>query len=104
MLVGYLRLVPDSGTCVGLPLAAGDYAEGRRLSDGLDAALQRAARKTDATFVDMYAASRGHDICSEDPWVNGSVTDRQKALAYHPLAAGMRADARAVVAAVRGTD
>ena len=104
VLVGYLRLVPDSGTCVGLPLAAGDYAEGRRLSDGLDAALQRAARKSDATFVDMYAASRGHDICSEDPWVNGSVSDRQKALAYHPLAAGMRADARAVVAAVRGTD
>ena len=41
----------------------------------------------------MYAASRGHDICSSDPWVNGRVTDRQRALAYHPFAAGMRADA-----------
>ena len=39
---------------------------------GLDAALQRAARRTGTTFVDMYAASRGHDICSRDPWVNGS--------------------------------
>ena len=102
LLVGYLRLAPDRGTCVGLPLAAGDYAEGRRISRALDAALKTAARRTGTTFVDMYAASRGHDICSRDPWVNGSVNDRQKALAYHPLSSGMRADARAVVAALRG--
>ena len=102
LLVGYLRLAPDRGTCVGLPLAAGDYAEGRRISRALDAALKTAARRTGTTFVDMYAASRGHDICSRDPWVNGSVNDRQKALAYHPFASGMRADARAVVAALQG--
>ena len=101
LLVGYLRLAPDRGTCVGLPLAAGDYAEGRRISRALDAALKTAARRTGTTFVDMYAASRGHDICSRDPWVNGSVNDRQKALAYHPFASGMRADARAVVAALQ---
>jgi hypothetical protein len=53
------------------------------------------------SFVDMYTASRGHDICSSDPWVNGSVTDRQRALSYHPFAAGMRATAREVVAALR---
>jgi hypothetical protein len=52
------------------------------------------------TYVDMYAASRGHDICSADPWVNGRVTDRQRALAYHPFAAGMRADAERVLAAL----
>ena len=100
VLVGYLRLVPDRGTCAALPLAAGDYAEGRRISEALDAALHRAARSTGTTFVDMYAASRGHDICSDHPWVNGSVTDRRRALAYHPFAAGMRADARAVLAAL----
>ena len=101
--MGYLRLVPDSGTCRTLPLAAGDYSEGRRLSAGLDRALQQAARRTGTTFVDMYAESRGHDICSPDPWVNGAVTDRQKALAYHPFASGMRADAKAVLAALRTT-
>src|SRR5690242_11547828 len=46
VLVGYLRLVPDRGSCVGLPLAAGDYAVGRRISQGLDRALHRAARRT----------------------------------------------------------
>lgn len=100
LLVGYLRLVPDSGTCRKLPLATGDYPQGRRFSEGLDRALARAAKATGTTFVDMYAASRGHDICSQHPWVNGAVTNRQRALAYHPFASGMRADAAAVLAAL----
>lgn len=100
LLVGYLRLAPDGGSCDLLPLATGDYAEGRRISRGLDRALARAARRADVGFVDMYAASRGHDICSDDPWVNGRLTDRQRALAYHPFAAGMRADADEVLAAL----
>ena len=45
LLVGYLRLAPDRGTCVGLPLAAGDYAEGRRISRALDRALRPAAAR-----------------------------------------------------------
>ena len=102
LLVGYLRLVPDRGSCDLLPLAEGDYAEGRRISRVLDRALEQAARRADVRFVDMYAASRGHDICSADPWVNGQVTDRQRALAYHPFAAGMRADADQVLRALGG--
>lgn len=102
VLVGYLRLVPDTGTCPALPLATGDYAEGRRISRVLDQALRRAARRGGVRYVDMYAASRGHDVCSTRPWVNGSRTDRTRALAYHPLAVGMRADAARVVGALRG--
>jgi lysophospholipase L1-like esterase len=101
VLVGYLRLVPDHGTCAKLPLARGDYAQGRRISAALDRALARAAHRQKVLYVDMYTASRGHDICSAHPWVNGSVTDQQRALAYHPLAAGMRADAAAVLAALK---
>ena len=48
----------------------------------------------------MYAASRGPRHLLADPWVNGRVTDRQKALAYHPFAAGMRADADEVLQAL----
>jgi lysophospholipase L1-like esterase len=98
VLVGYPRLVPDHGTCRALPLAAGDYATGRRVTRLLNAAVQRAARRTGAAFVDLYAASEGHDICSGDPWVNGSRTRRGRALAFHPFAAGMRATAAAVLA------
>jgi lysophospholipase L1-like esterase len=101
LLVGYLRLVPDRGSCPALPLATGDYAEGRRISLALNRALKRAARRTHTRFVDAYALSRGHDICSAEPWVNGQVTDRQRALAYHPFAAGMRAVADGVLASLR---
>jgi lysophospholipase L1-like esterase len=101
LLVGYLRLVPDAGTCPALPLAAGDYPEGRRIGEALAQAQRRAARATGVRFVDMYAASRGHDICSADPWVNGKVTIRAKALSYHPFESGMRADAEQVLRALR---
>jgi len=46
------------------------------------------------------ALSRGHEVCSPDPWVNGSRTKQGVALAYHPLEAGMRAVAKQVVAQV----
>ncbi len=100
LLVGYLRLVPDTGTCPGLPFATGDYAQARRITGALDRALARAARRAGVRYVDMRSASRGHDICSADPWVNGQTTDRTKALAYHPFEAGMQADARRVLAAL----
>jgi lysophospholipase L1-like esterase len=101
VLVGYLRLVPDHGRCPALPLADGDYAEGRRISRVLDKALGAAARRSGVLFADMYDASQGHDVCSRHPWVNGSVTNRQKALSYHPFASGMRADERVVLHLLR---
>ena len=104
VLVGYLRLVPDHGTCSALPLAAGDYAFGRRVSRALAAAMRQTAHRAGVLFVDMHAASRGHSVCSHHPWVNGAVTDRQRALAYHPLLSGMRADARHVLSAIRRPD
>jgi hypothetical protein len=64
----------------------------KELRDG----LAGAARKGDAHFVDMYALSRGHEICSADPWVNGKVTDQTRALAYHPFAVEQRAVATQV--------
>jgi lysophospholipase L1-like esterase len=97
LLVGYLRLVPDRGTCPALPLAAGDYPQGRRISRALNQALVDAADRTDVEFVDAYELSRGHDICSADPWVNGRVSQREKALSYHPFESGMRAVADEVV-------
>jgi lysophospholipase L1-like esterase len=100
VLVGYLRLAPAHGSCSRLPLAAGDYPLARRIEVALDRALHRAARRAHATYVDMDAASAGHDVCALHPWVNGRQTARGKAFAYHPLEAGMRAVARHVEAAL----
>ena len=99
---GYLRLTPSDGRCAALPFANGDYAFGERVSRALNDSLARAARRTDVEFVDMYARSEGHDVCSEDPWVNGIRTVEGEALAFHPFAEGMDAVAAEVVERLSG--
>lgn len=100
LLVGYPRLLAAGHTCPRLPLAAGDYAYVEQVNRALDDNLAYAARRAGATYVDVWAASRGHDICSADPWVNGSRTDRRRAAAFHPFAAEQQAVADLVVRAL----
>jgi lysophospholipase L1-like esterase len=99
LLVGYPRLTPDTGTCPRLlPLARGDYVLAGNVARSLSDAMSRAAKDQDVGFIDVYDASRGHDICSDAPWVNGRVTDQDAALAFHPFASQMRAVADLIVA------
>ncbi len=101
LLVGYPRVVEEGSRCPRrLPLDAGQIAAVYRVQLRLDQALRRAAAEAGATYVDVFGASEGHDVCSADPWVNGQVTDRRAAAAYHPLPAGMRAVADLVVDAL----
>jgi len=100
VVVGYPQIVPAHGSCPRrLPLAAGDYPWARLVNAGLDAAVRAGARRADA-FVDAFAATRGHDVCSARPWINGQVTEVNRALAYHPFAAEQAAVARLVIAAL----
>ncbi|QNN53837.1 SGNH/GDSL hydrolase family protein [Nocardioides mesophilus] len=102
VLVGYLRIAPTDGSCPRrLPFATGDLAFGDRVIRSLNAALAGAARRTGVEFLDMYAASEGHDVCSDQPWVNGRRTDTGSALAYHPFLSGMRAVADGLEALLR---
>ncbi|CAN5245057.1 SGNH/GDSL hydrolase family protein [soil metagenome] len=92
VLVGYLRVVPSSGTCADrLPFTDRDVRFGDRLIRALAAELEDAARAAEVDYLDMYAASRGHDVCSTDPWVQGAESTPGVAAAFHPLAAGMQA-------------
>lgn len=101
-VVGYPRLLPERGTCAAVPFAAGDYRWADRVERAVNAALRDAARSLGAGFVDVYAASAGHDACAgRDAWVNGSVDRFGRALAYHPLLAGMEGVAEAVEEAIR---
>lgn len=85
VLVGYPQLVPASGTCAELPLAAGDY---EYVHDGfvaLDDALRGAADEAGADYVELLGPSEGHDICAGDAaWVEGAA-DSERALALHPF-------------------
>jgi lysophospholipase L1-like esterase len=98
VVVGYPAAITADDTCPDLlPLAEGDQAYAAGINEALAKAQQEAAAETHAIYVDTYAASTGHDICSDDPWVNGQVTSADTALAYHPLAIEQQVVAALVV-------
>jgi lysophospholipase L1-like esterase len=99
VLVGYPQPVPAQGSCRILPLATGDYPYVRSVVADLNRALSAAAGSAGARFVDVAAASAGHDVCAgAEAWVNGSRTDLTRAIAYHPFAVEQQAVADLVVA------
>jgi lysophospholipase L1-like esterase len=101
LVIGYPQIVPASGTCSDLPLADGDYPFAREVNQRLTEAVQAAAADSKAEYVDLWAPSEGHDICADEPWINGRVTSAQRALAYHPLAVEQEAVADLVLEKVR---
>ena len=96
-VVGYPRMFPRNGTCAGLPFAAGDYPWADRVERLVNESLRSAAESSGAGFVDLYAASRGHDVCAgSDAWVNGFRERIGRAAAYHPFREGMEGASRAI--------
>jgi hypothetical protein len=102
LVVGYPQSVPANGTCrARLPIATGDYAYVREVIEAVNTVLQDATRSAGDTWIDVWRASAGHDICSAKPWVNGATTELGVAAALHPLAVEQAAVARLVVRALR---
>jgi lysophospholipase L1-like esterase len=96
LLVGYPQLLPSRGGCPRLPRMRGqDRATFRDISLRLRYGMRDAARAAGVEYVDFYAVSAGHDICSRHPWVQGRLGNRQGA-GMHPLAAGQAALARTI--------
>lgn len=103
VVVGYPDLLPPAGRCSAAPFAAADYRPISRVEAALNGALRSAAQAQDAIYVDLAAASRGHDICAgTGAWVNGAQMEPGRAAAYHPYARGMRGAADAVLGALIG--
>lgn len=85
--VGYPAIVPADGTCPDLlPIAAGDYPLVERITTGLSDALRAGAETRGLDFLDLAGPSRGHDVCADEPWVNGAVTSSDDAAPLHPFA------------------
>ncbi|KRC64139.1 hypothetical protein ASE12_04785 [Aeromicrobium sp. Root236] len=99
LLVGYLRIMPDSGTCPTIGIPAADTAAVAAAEEALDQALADAARNAGVPYVSMRKASRGHDACAgARAWTNGRTVRDADGIAFHPRLAGMQAVARAVAA------
>ncbi len=102
VVVTYPQLLPEEGTCPEAPLADGDYAYVREVGDALSRSIAAGARAADAQVVDVLELSEDHDVCADEPWVNGAETDPEQALAFHPFAVEQEAVAAEVVELVGG--
>ncbi|GGV76237.1 hypothetical protein GCM10010512_48890 [Streptomyces thermoviolaceus subsp. thermoviolaceus] len=98
-LVTYFTILPDAGVCPDVPLTDEQAAYERSIASRLADATAAAASSTGATLVDLAGASRGHDACSADPWVE-SFRPASGRATYHPNEAGMRAAAALVESAL----
>ena len=88
IVVNYPQFVPARGTCPDLlPLATGDYPYALSINKALSDAVTAGGKAAGAEVIDAYTASKGHDICSDEPWVNGIETQSNAALALHPFLA-----------------
>lgn len=86
VLVGYPRVAPDSGSCPDrLPVPEAQLTRLRETMKFVNQVWGETAQQAGALYVDMYTPSKGHDVCSDDPWVNGYLPVLGKAQGLHPL-------------------
>ena len=100
VVVSYPAVLPADGACPSLGFGPDMAATGRDIAARLLAATRAAAQQSGALFVDMASASKGHDACSAEPWVNGAAP--ASGAPFHPTLAGAEATARAVMKAIEG--
>lgn len=98
VVVDYLRLLPESGTCADLPLNEEHVSAARESFRRLSEATRMAAAAEGAMLLPAGKLSVGHDACSIDPWAAG-IPGRPAAM--HPTAAGHRAIADALALRLR---
>jgi hypothetical protein len=101
VLVGYPRYLPDAGSCPDrYPVVPAMATALRSAWESVDRLWKAAAASAGADYVDTYELSAGHDVCSDDPWVNGVTDQPGKAVALHPFEAFHEAVANQVVGLV----
>lgn len=102
VLVGYPRFFPDTGSCPDrVPMAEQMVPKVRRALATANDKWRKAADKAGADYVDTWTMSKGHDVCSADPWVNGAGAVPGVAAALHPFESYHRAVAAAILRLVK---
>ncbi|MEV8322011.1 SGNH/GDSL hydrolase family protein [Kitasatospora sp. NPDC056731] len=102
-VVGYPDILPQSGNCrPQLTLTTKDTAYLDDIELALNSMLRRTAQSNDATYVDTYTPSIGHDACqsASTRWIEPLVPAGAYA-PFHPNAVGQQHTAAAVEAALR---
>jgi len=102
ILVGYPHALPDTGQCPDILNLTGKAADRlRQTLEETNKAYQKIAGETGVTYLDMYSASQGHDMCSRRAWVNGDKNGGSRGAALHPTPSFQRAVADRIVQLVQ---
>jgi lysophospholipase L1-like esterase len=102
-IVSYPQVFADNPTtCSNNSVTTANSAKLQAIGVSLDQVFHDVATSSGATLVDVYAASKGHDVCADTAsrWVAGSKTTGEK---YHPNALGMQQMAALVEHAISGS-
>ncbi len=104
LLVGYPAVFDGDRTCSAIaPFRSASIPWMRSiLTERLNSAVRRAALGAHAEYVDMEAPSKGHELCSARPWING-VNNDPRAAELHPFPEEGEAVAAAIVRTIRST-
>ncbi|MFJ9446195.1 SGNH/GDSL hydrolase family protein [Kitasatospora sp. NPDC101235] len=102
LLVGYPSVLPADGSkCIlRQPVTPGDVEYMYGVLNKLNAALKSTAAANGATYVDTATPTVGHDVCSDDRWIEGALPG-SPAVPFHPNATGEQVMAQAVLAALK---
>ncbi len=103
VFVDYLAVLPESGTCAATPLDE-MQADGARYTARRLAEITRiVAAQNKARVITASEFSKGHDACSDDPWMNGYPRPGSpvNGTLYHPNGKGMTAIANALAALLK---
>jgi lysophospholipase L1-like esterase len=92
VILGYPTILPPTGSLAcypSMPIAMGDVPYLHHEQEVLNAVVAKAARKTGARYIDMTAASVGHDVCqpAAQRWIEPAVGP-VNAAPIHPNATG----------------
>jgi lysophospholipase L1-like esterase len=100
IFVDYVTVLPEHGMCARAPMNAAQYDMARAVARRLLEMTHKVAVETHAGLVRASELTRGHDVCSADPWLTGFAftrgVDGFGTLPYHPTQASMDAVARAL--------
>jgi lysophospholipase L1-like esterase len=103
VVLPYLRVMPAvPAPCPpSVPMSTPTLYYLQGFGEKLHTAIKQAATRAKVRFVDSYLP-KGHDACAApaDRWVEGA-QPASPAVMYHPNAAGMQAQAKMIVAALR---
>jgi hypothetical protein len=102
-VVGYPDILPQSGNCwPKVPLTTGDTAYLNGVEQDLNAMLSKQAAANDATFVNTFTASIGHDACKSLSvrYVEPTIPESD-AFSVHPNEKGMAFDAGLLESAMK---